>query len=379
MTDSALGAKLKSTAPDSPEGRARLAAVVAQTRVFISYSRKDQEIACGIAKALRKKGIDALYDENLNAGDKFTEEIKNFIAHSHVFLPVLTKRSGASKWVQQEIGYAVALRVPVVPVAIKCDPGEFLHGIQAIRLPDKSLKLFRKWLSNGSLEECVVRVGDVPPLYECADNIDQRAVLIAAYAKAVASMKRYGKVRQLAGLSSFHIPTVPIHQDVWAKMYGTKGSSENHRRVLREERLALTNHAKNAGCKIIIDPDLSFDKYGGEARLTRLKLIRDFLRKMNDTSCQVALGKGIGENFLIVGDWFAARAFHRSGREGWSQTIFTRHAPTVKRMIADFDFDFAQALGNVKPRESRRHAKREIEKRIKQLEKDPEGTGQATV
>ena len=306
MADDVPNAKVISTSVVGPEASPRLATAIPNgTRVFISYSHEDREIADNIAEALEDQNIDVLYGKDLSAGGRFTDQIKHFIAHAHVFLPVLTARSETSKWVQQEIGYAVALGVLVVPLAIRCDPGEFLHGIEAIRSEDETLGKFKLWLSEGGLEKCVAQARDVPALYECADTQEERAALIAKYANAVASMDRCGQVRQLGSLGSFHIPTEPIRDDVWLKRYGTKGSTEYHRDVLRQERLALTKHAEKAGCKIIIDVDFSFEAYGSEARVTRLKSMRNFLREMNDANCQVALTKDWGENLLIVGGWFA--------------------------------------------------------------------------
>ena len=300
-------------------------------RVFISYAHNDAGTASNIAEVLGEQGIDLLYDKNLNVGAGFTEQIMQRIAHAHVFLPVLTKRASARQWVQQEIGYAVALRVPVVPVAIQCDPGQLLHGIEAIRLEDATMDTLRSRLSRSRLEKCLQHAKQdkrMVALFECGETTEERAELIAKYANAVTELERYGEVRQLGGLSSFHIPRETIHHPVWTRRYGNVPAREHHKLVLREERLSLTKHSRRAGCKLIIDIDLKFSKYGGDARLARLESIRNFLRgEMNEANCEVALGKDRGENLLIVGDWFAARSIHGKEGEGYRQTMFTRHGP----------------------------------------------------
>ena len=214
--------------------------------------------------------------------------------------------------------------------------------------------------------------GTARALYECADTTDERAVLLAEYANSVIRMDRHGCVRQAGGLSSFHIPAHTIGHEAWQLRYGRRLQSEYHRKVLREERRALARHAEEKGCKLIIDPDLRFEFYGPWARLTRLESIRSYLESMPDSLCEVALSRDLKESLTIVGDWFVAKSISGKPGQGYRQTIFTRHAPTIEQMIDEFDTLFHQKLGALKPRKSRLHAIDEIMLRIRALEKDPE-------
>ena len=87
-----------------------------------------------LSEVIEENGMSALYDdkEGLQVVTGLKEEIIHFISHAHIFLPLLTETSIKRPWVQREIGFAVASRVSTVPVAINCEPGEFLLGIQAI-------------------------------------------------------------------------------------------------------------------------------------------------------------------------------------------------------------------------------------------------------
>jgi hypothetical protein len=113
-------------------------------RVFISYSHQDVEIVRVLEEILRNNGFDPMWDQYFAFGQGFHEQIRNFIAHAHVFLPVLTETSDQRKWVHQEIGYAMAMNVPVLPVAISTPekealPGEMIQHLHAIRIvPDGS-------------------------------------------------------------------------------------------------------------------------------------------------------------------------------------------------------------------------------------------------
>jgi len=103
-------------------------------RVFSSYSHEDVDLAESIAYALNENGLTPLWDRHLSFGRGFESQIKSFIAHSHVFLPVITASSSVRGWVHQEIGYATALRVPVLPVCQGRLPGEMLQMLHAVAL-----------------------------------------------------------------------------------------------------------------------------------------------------------------------------------------------------------------------------------------------------
>ena len=122
-------------------------------RVFISYAREDQSTVEKISEVLISQGISPLYDATLNLGIGFPDQIIERIAHAHVFVPLLTPNAATSNWVHQEIGCAVALRVPIVPVAIRCDPGEFIYGIQGVRLEDDTIEAITSRLSRDALRE----------------------------------------------------------------------------------------------------------------------------------------------------------------------------------------------------------------------------------
>jgi hypothetical protein len=313
----------------------------------------------------------AMYDKGLQVGAGFPQEIVNFITHAHVFLPLLTRSSLKRPWVQQEIGYAVASHVPTAPVAIDCEPGEFLHGIEAIRLKTLDAVELGSRMTRKALETCVQKaLGGA--LYECAATTEERAVLLAQYARAVTLMGYSGIVRQLGGLSSLHIPDETIDHPVWQLRYGNVHQSEYHCKVLREERRALAEHAREKGCRIVIDLSLNYAFYGGDATRTRLQCLLSFLRSMPDRLCQVAMAShGMKESITIVGDWFAAHSIYGRMGEGYRHTIFTRHAPTIARMIEEFDRRFNQDLRDIPAARSRKEAIAAIERRLAEMNATP--------
>lgn len=87
-------------------------------RVFISYSHDDRSIFDAVRAALQSAGVEPWSDVDLTAGTGFTEQIQTNISHSHVFVPILTPQSHARGWVHQEVGYAVAMKIPCVPICV---------------------------------------------------------------------------------------------------------------------------------------------------------------------------------------------------------------------------------------------------------------------
>jgi len=334
-------------------------------RVFISYSHEDIELVRILAEVLKKNRMVPIYDEGLRVGTGFKEEIIHYISHAHIFLPLLTETSLTRPWVQQEIGYAVASRVQTVPVAINCEPGEFLHGIQAIQLKTMDKSVLRERLTEKALRLCLEKRPLRGALYECADTTDERAILLAEYAQAVTLTGGAGLVRQLGGLSSFHIPDENIDHPLWQQRYGKQHQPMFHRKVLLEERRALTEHARKTGCRIIIDPDLTYEFYGGSARRTRLECLLRFLQELKGVRCEVAMTNiAMSESITIVGDWFAARSISGKMGDGYRQTIFTRHAPTIAGMIEEFDSRFDQCFYGSSATNSRDRAIKEIQRRV---------------
>lgn len=341
-------------------------------RAFISYSHKDIQLVRQIVGILKENGLEPMWDENLLAGQGFDEQIKNYIAHAHIFLPVLTSMADSRKWVHQEIGFAAALNVPVLPVVVgePSGDGEMLHRLHSLRIGMQNLDPLRVQVTQLKVQKLLERHADSRlASYACADYPEARASMIAQYCEDVCALGRYGLVRQKGGLSSFHIPTQTVQHKIWKARYGRKARSIEHCRLQRRERLALAKHAHEAGCKLIVNPALTYRAYGDAARKVRLTCLRDFLAEMPDGKCQVALSTDMGhsESLTIVGDWFIAKSVSAHIGSGYFQTIFTRHAPTVLDAIAQFDEEFSELLqdNGTRPQASRRTSIRAIEKEIK--------------
>jgi hypothetical protein len=320
-------------------------------RVFISYSHEDQDLALKIVEVIKKNGLTPMWDKDFLFGHGFQDSIKTFIAHAHVFLPIITESSSKRGWVHQEIGYAMALNVPVLPLTLGTLPGEMIRELQAIQLKD--LDELKDKLSREIFDNLVKSYQRAQfALFQCAEHAEDRAIMMTRYANDLLQLKHvlqlgaYGCVRQKGALSSFHIPKEVVSHHIWMERYDTKHQrSEYYHKHLREERLSLEEHAQVKGCRLIINPYLTYKIYGFGARIARLKTLVEFLEHMPDDKVQVAINRRmLNENQTIVGDWFAAESVSASPGRGYLQTIFTRHAPSIQEKIELFDHEFKELL-----------------------------------
>jgi hypothetical protein len=314
-------------------------------RVFISYSHKDKLLVIKLAEILKNNGMLPMWSEKLFIGSGFDELIKNFIEHAHIFMPVLTESS--SGWVHQEIGYAQALNIPVFPVTTdNIIPKGMLQMIQALKLSndeiilskDLNINVFRRLLESKS----------PIAMYQRAGMVEERACMMKDYADKLINMNEFGLVRQKGGLSSFHIPAEPINNPKWIDRYYPEKRSDYHKKVQREERIALQRHADEAGCRLIINPAYAYMIKGRSALAAKSRLLEfvDFLESMSSDKVVVAIMpvQTDNESLTIVGDWFLSESVSFKDGDGFTNTFFTRNASEIAKRIEEFDNELNRLL-----------------------------------
>lgn len=333
-------------------------------RVFVSYSHDDETAVTRLVDVLARNGLRPMHDADFASGSGLTHEIRAYIAHSHVFLPVITESASRRGWVHQEIGYAIALNIPVLPVVIgEGLPQAMIQDRLAVRLRPDLSDLPDK-LSLRRIEKVASGLEEEPPLYECAVATEARSDMLARYARTVLAMEMTGRVRHRGALSSFSIPRQDITHPAWDLHYGSAVArgSIHHRGLLRDERAALCEHAAMSGCRLIIDPTQG--AFGPEVRRSRLGCLLDFLESDEVADVQVAIDARMPpeDNLIMVGSYFCAQSVAGSVEHGYRQTIFTRHAPTLARSMQRFDRKFAEVLAEAgwAPEASRHLAAEEI-------------------
>lgn len=335
-------------------------------RVFISYSHDDVAIAAQVRARLEEVGAVPMSDVDIVGGTRFGDEIRRQISFAHAFVPILTANSKSRPWVHQEIGYAIGLSVPVLPLALDELPAGMADEIQAVRVKPDLSDLPQK-LTSAALEHSVTQSQEAATAaFEFAGRIYQRTAKFNTYARAL--LKRPGpqRIRQRAAFSSFSIPSRGVRDPAWNEREGEERLGDEVREVLRQERDLMERHAREAGCDLILDPTVMHEKPRDAAAppvplppgtRARIGVLRDFLASMPPEKLRVVLHKGrVHDSMMAIGDWVVAEAVvphYKLG--GYQKTAFTRHAPTVLSRIEEFDRDLTEALADadLSPQESR--------------------------
>ncbi len=128
--------------------------MTAHTKVFLSYSSADAELAQRLAKDLKSAAIDVWIDQwELEVGEKFAHRIESGVDAASFVIVLLTKASVTSEWVAREWrrkadGEAGTKRVQVVPVrGEECEIPDFLAQRSYVNLAGGSYPLgFRQLL-----------------------------------------------------------------------------------------------------------------------------------------------------------------------------------------------------------------------------------------
>jgi hypothetical protein len=340
-------------------------------RVFISYSHQDFNLVERLVKILEREGIMVLWTQKLSGGTGYSEKLKIFIEHAHVFIPVITESSSARGWVHQEIGYAIALHIPVYPVTIgKLVPIGMLEFIHAIQLSDDE-QIIKEQVGYNTLN-ALLKEEVLPALYQRAAKVEDRAALMKNYADKVSSLDKFGVVRQKGGLSSFHIPNKHIGHQVWIDRYAPGNQGSNHKELQLGERKALQQHADKEGCKLIINPKYAIEGRSILSAKTRIKTMIDFLNAMPDNKVVVAhqTKKTCVESLTMVGDWFLSESVSFKNGDGFTNTFFTRNASEIATRIQTFDEELDELLEQKRwePENSREKAVKELTQIIGLLE-----------
>ena len=341
-------------------------------RIFVSYAREDLEIARKIVNHLKKLKYKVIWDQNLPGGSKYSEETKDYIAYSHVFILLHTKFSKKAPWVHQEAGYALGVGVPVLPLYIGKPPTEGFVGHLNARPIGQAAGNLEKELSTSTIKRLISDYQQkLKPTFEVAMLPDERASVLARKTLRAIDLGPSGRLKMSTVLTSFSIPDKPWHDPVWDAIEGEKTRDEKYRKVLRDERRSLQRYAKRCGCDLMIHPFIKLRHSEPIVYKTRLCILADCLSGLSEKKTRIVIkSKIMRNNLLILGDWFMAESMAIYPGKGIYQTVFTRHGPTVQSRAEEFDQEMQEELerANIDPKKSLGTALDEIHKIIDSIE-----------
>ncbi len=102
-------------------------------KAFISYETNDVNYANKISAFLKEFNIEAFVAyKDAREAEEFQEEILTALNKMDFFISIHTEQFSKSVWCQQEIGFAVAKGVKIIPIKLRTPPDGFIGKIHAI-------------------------------------------------------------------------------------------------------------------------------------------------------------------------------------------------------------------------------------------------------
>jgi len=89
--------------------------------IFISYSHKDTDYAHQVASTLQNRGFNVWIDQRLDYGSQWPHEIQKQLDTCSAFIVIMTPRSFASDWVQNELQRAKRKSKTIFPLLLEGD------------------------------------------------------------------------------------------------------------------------------------------------------------------------------------------------------------------------------------------------------------------
>ncbi len=106
-------------------------------RLFISHTTDFRESAGRLRKQLTPWGIDAFVAHDvIEPTREWRDEIEAALRTCDAMCAMVTPEFVESRWCDQEVGFALARGVVIVPMKIGTDPHGFIAKLQAITIPD---------------------------------------------------------------------------------------------------------------------------------------------------------------------------------------------------------------------------------------------------
>ena len=96
--------------------------------MFVCYSHDERDVVLAQIEWLRSRGLVVWYDEAIEAGSRWSDDLAHAVGHCAVFLYFLSPRSVGSRYCLDEVHYALECSRPIVPVELA--PVELTPGLK---------------------------------------------------------------------------------------------------------------------------------------------------------------------------------------------------------------------------------------------------------
>lgn len=103
-------------------------------RLFLSHRAEDKKKTSELKKQLRKYGVCAFVaHEDIKPTEAWQREIERALQSMDALAALMTKNFHDSRWTDQEVGFALGRRVPIIAVNFGLNPYGFIGSMQALK------------------------------------------------------------------------------------------------------------------------------------------------------------------------------------------------------------------------------------------------------
>jgi TIR domain len=115
------------------------------SHIFISYAPEDERVARAVAKALPDRQFAGwVAEDGIEVGDSLRDRFREELSKASAVVAILSEQSAKNPWVEFELGAALSVGIPIVPVFVGRDEGlpvpEWTRGIRVVDARGKSLR-----------------------------------------------------------------------------------------------------------------------------------------------------------------------------------------------------------------------------------------------
>jgi hypothetical protein len=108
-------------------------------RLFITHTHANRERAGALRKTLAGWGVDAFVaHDTIEPTKEWQDEIESALRSCDALCVLMTPDLIQSRWCDQEVGFAVARSILIVPLKIGADPHGFIGKYQALNVGDRA-------------------------------------------------------------------------------------------------------------------------------------------------------------------------------------------------------------------------------------------------
>lgn len=311
-------------------------------KIFISYSEKDRGISHLLTYIMEKDGNEVCMDKHIEPGKKFDEAIQSMITESDAVLLILTENAIKSAWVNQEIGFATALKKHIVPFSLSNDK-EFkgmvnytqsysnINWDNPNQTIDKLVSVLKNQPQYGDKEEYYEKF----KLNQIVSGKIRRTQVITSLLDKV-KLKNETILYNQAAFSIFCASNNPQYRA--AGMH-----TDEYMELLLKERDLLHQliSVHKITLKLILWPVRAYKK---EFMSIRYESLINWMKEFeHHDNVQYVCAQYIGGNRMIVDNYFCFEGIKLHKDTGYDMSIIKYETQDIKSAIEDFNAVFEQA------------------------------------